>query len=194
MALFFAVPIGCALVVLREPLISVLFERGSFSAAATIKVARLFALLILLMPAGVASSYFVKALYALQEMWWPRLPDRALCPPTAVVRDSTRRPSFRRRGRGDRARGHLVVRHQLPHGGASLEISGDRSERVDGLSSEDAALWRDRWLCGRRCGFCIVSHRIHGERRRPSRIGRDWTALGWAVLSPGRADALARGA
>ena len=78
MALFFAVPIGCALVVLREPLISVLFERGAFSAAATIKVARLFALLILLMPAGVASSYFVKALYALQEMWWPAC-DHALC-------------------------------------------------------------------------------------------------------------------
>jgi putative peptidoglycan lipid II flippase len=78
MALFFAVPIGCALVVLREPLISVLFERGAFSTAATIKVARLFALLVLLMPAGVASSYFVKVLYALQEMWWPAC-NHAVC-------------------------------------------------------------------------------------------------------------------
>ena len=78
MALFFAMPIGCALVVLREPVISVLFERGAFSPAATIKVARLFALLILLMPAAVASAYFVKVLYALQEMWWPAY-DHAAC-------------------------------------------------------------------------------------------------------------------
>jgi putative peptidoglycan lipid II flippase len=78
MALFIAVPIGCALVVLREPVISVLFERGAFSSVATIKVARLFALLILLMPAAVASTYFVKVLYALQEMWWPAC-DHAVC-------------------------------------------------------------------------------------------------------------------
>jgi putative peptidoglycan lipid II flippase len=78
MALFLSVPLGCILVVLREPVIAVLFERGAFSSAATVEVARLFALLALLMPAAVASSYFVKVLYALQEMWWPAY-DHAIC-------------------------------------------------------------------------------------------------------------------
>jgi putative peptidoglycan lipid II flippase len=78
MALFMSVPLGCALVVLREPVIAVLFEHGAFSSAATVKVARLFALLTLLMPAAVASTYFVKVLYALQEMWWPAY-DHAIC-------------------------------------------------------------------------------------------------------------------
>ena len=78
MALFMAMPIGCALIVLREPVISILFERGAFSSAATIKVARLFGLLILLMPVAVTSVYLIKVLYALQEMWWPAH-DHAAC-------------------------------------------------------------------------------------------------------------------
>jgi len=78
MALFIAMPIGCALIVLRQPVISLLFERGAFSSTATVKVARLFAMLILLMPAAVASAYFIKVLYALQEMWWPAV-DHAAC-------------------------------------------------------------------------------------------------------------------
>ena len=71
MALFIAVPIGCVLIIQRGSVISVLFQRGAFSSAATIKVARLFGLLILMMPAAVVSVYFVRVLYALQDMWWP---------------------------------------------------------------------------------------------------------------------------
>ena len=91
MALFLAVPLTACLYVLREPLVVVLFERGSFSAEATRMVSRLFGLLVLGAPAALLALFLEKMLYALEKAWlptWVRLASvlllTALAPVTAA--------------------------------------------------------------------------------------------------------------
>ena len=73
MALFMAIPLTCILYVQRASLITLLFQRGAFSLAESESVARLYGLLLLGAPAGVALVYMEKIFYALQDMWLPAL-------------------------------------------------------------------------------------------------------------------------
>ena len=68
---FVAIPITCIGFFLRIPLVSLLFERGEFSAGTVADTSWLFALLLLCVPASVAADYVQKMLYATQRMWFP---------------------------------------------------------------------------------------------------------------------------
>jgi putative peptidoglycan lipid II flippase len=71
MGAFIAIPVTCICFFLRVPLVSLLFERGEFSAETAAGAAWLFGLLLLGVPASVAVDYVQKMLYATQHMWIP---------------------------------------------------------------------------------------------------------------------------
>jgi putative peptidoglycan lipid II flippase len=73
MALFISVPLACWLAVLRAPVVTLLFERGAFSAQAAATAARLFGLLVLASPAFAACASMEKMLYALGKTHIPML-------------------------------------------------------------------------------------------------------------------------
>ncbi len=71
MGLFIAIPLACLLYALRSRVVTLLFERGAFSAEASETVARLFGLLVIGAPAAVALAYMEKITYAVQNTWIP---------------------------------------------------------------------------------------------------------------------------
>ncbi len=71
MALFLTIPLACLLYVLRHALVTLVFERGAFSADASQAVARLFGLLLLGAPAAAALVNMEKMFYAGQRMRLP---------------------------------------------------------------------------------------------------------------------------
>jgi putative peptidoglycan lipid II flippase len=71
MGAFVAIPVTCICFFLRVPLVSLLFQRGEFSAETAAGAAWLFGLLLLGVPASVAIDYVQKMLYATQHMWIP---------------------------------------------------------------------------------------------------------------------------
>lgn len=73
MALFISVPLACWLAVLRAPVVTLLFQRGAFSAQAAGTAARLFGLLVLASPAVAAYASMEKMLYALGKTHIPML-------------------------------------------------------------------------------------------------------------------------
>ena len=73
MALFLSIPLACWFAVLRVPVVSLLFERGAFSAEAAATAARLFGLLVLASPTFAACASMEKMLYALGKTHVPML-------------------------------------------------------------------------------------------------------------------------
>ena len=71
MGAFVAIPVTCIGFFLRTPLVSLLFQRGEFSAETVANTSWLFGLLLLCVPAAVAVDYVQKMLYATQRMWIP---------------------------------------------------------------------------------------------------------------------------
>ncbi len=67
MALFIAIPLACLLFIFRVRLVTLLFERGAFSAEASRAVAGLFALLLLGAPAAAVAVNLEKMFYAGQQ-------------------------------------------------------------------------------------------------------------------------------
>lgn len=67
MALFIAIPLACLLFIFRVRLVTLLFERGAFSAEASRAVAGLFALLLLGSPAAAVAVNLEKMFYAGQQ-------------------------------------------------------------------------------------------------------------------------------
>lgn len=78
MALFISLPLASWLWVLRAPVVTMLFERGEFSAEAAATAARLFGLLVLASPAFAAYATMEKMLYALGKTHIPMLAQLAI--------------------------------------------------------------------------------------------------------------------
>jgi len=79
MGVFLAVPVTAALIALRGPIVSLLFERGAFGASAASEVAKLVGVLLLSTPAAVIAAHAQKMLYARQKNWTPTLATVAGC-------------------------------------------------------------------------------------------------------------------
>ncbi len=69
--LYLALPAAVGLVVLRAPLVEVIFQRGAFSAASTGRVAGALALYALGLPAHSAVEILVRAFYAMHDTRTP---------------------------------------------------------------------------------------------------------------------------
>lgn len=72
-ALFLALPSMALLVVLRVPIIELLFERGAFTAADTTATAQAFLFFIVELPAAIALEIILRAFYALHDTRTPAL-------------------------------------------------------------------------------------------------------------------------
>jgi putative peptidoglycan lipid II flippase len=68
-----AVLLGAAALALAEPAVSVLFERGRFTAADTTRVASLLVVFAFAVPAWVTQQVAGRAFYARQDMWRPMI-------------------------------------------------------------------------------------------------------------------------
>lgn len=71
MALFIGLPIACTFFALRMSLVELLFRHGAFSEIEARRVALLFGLSLMGMPARVVFFYQVRIFYALEDTWWP---------------------------------------------------------------------------------------------------------------------------
>jgi putative peptidoglycan lipid II flippase len=70
-ALFLTLPAAVGLAVLTEPIVSVLFERGAFDEAATLRTSAVLTVFALGLPAFVLSKVFTPAYYVDENMRWP---------------------------------------------------------------------------------------------------------------------------
>ena len=72
-ALGIAILAGAALAVLSEPVVEIIYERGSFDAESTARVTALVVIFALALPAWIVQQIALRAFYARADMWRPML-------------------------------------------------------------------------------------------------------------------------
>jgi len=71
MVLCIVIPCACGLIILREPIVTLLFQRGAFDAAATARTARVLMYYVVGLWAYSGGKVFISAFYAMKDTTTP---------------------------------------------------------------------------------------------------------------------------